>query len=173
MVTDNYWVLTFWIIFSPAQNNDLKLEVANLLQKHKQEIEILQNKDTISQSPDRQSEPATHLALFQETTQIEVKASVIQQVPSTEGSLADIPRKDERIRKLTEWYFVLIEDNIWKEMGRLRAVIASWAPHIFSTLYSSWNLESFSDEDLTWSAEEPTPMRSWITSSLLLLNRRN
>ncbi|XP_070096472.1 X-linked retinitis pigmentosa GTPase regulator-interacting protein 1 isoform X1 [Equus caballus] len=54
-----------------AQNNDLKLEVANLLQKHKQEIEILQNKDTISQSPDRQSEPATHLALFQETTQIE------------------------------------------------------------------------------------------------------
>uniref|UniRef100_A0A9L0KB79 RPGR interacting protein 1 n=1 Tax=Equus asinus TaxID=9793 RepID=A0A9L0KB79_EQUAS len=54
-----------------AQNNDLKLEVANLLQKHKQEIEILQNKDTISQSPDRQSEPATHPALFQETTQIE------------------------------------------------------------------------------------------------------
>ncbi|XP_014636005.1 PREDICTED: X-linked retinitis pigmentosa GTPase regulator-interacting protein 1 [Ceratotherium simum simum] len=54
-----------------AQNEDLKLEVANLLQRHKQEVEILQNKDTISQSPDRQSEPATHPPLFRETTQIE------------------------------------------------------------------------------------------------------
>uniref|UniRef100_A0A8C3W1N1 X-linked retinitis pigmentosa GTPase regulator-interacting protein 1 n=1 Tax=Catagonus wagneri TaxID=51154 RepID=A0A8C3W1N1_9CETA len=54
-----------------AQNKDLKLEVTNLLQKHKQEVENLQNKDAISQSPDRQSEPATHPALFQETTQIE------------------------------------------------------------------------------------------------------
>ncbi|XP_057400527.1 LOW QUALITY PROTEIN: X-linked retinitis pigmentosa GTPase regulator-interacting protein 1 [Balaenoptera acutorostrata] len=54
-----------------AQNKDLKLEVTNLLQKHKQEVEDLQNKDTISQSPDWQSEPATYPALFQETTQIE------------------------------------------------------------------------------------------------------
>uniref|UniRef100_A0A8D1GG72 X-linked retinitis pigmentosa GTPase regulator-interacting protein 1 n=1 Tax=Sus scrofa TaxID=9823 RepID=A0A8D1GG72_PIG len=54
-----------------AQNKDLKLEVTNLLQKHKQEVENLQNKDAISQSPDRQSEPATHPGLFQETSQIE------------------------------------------------------------------------------------------------------
>ncbi|XP_007449571.1 PREDICTED: LOW QUALITY PROTEIN: X-linked retinitis pigmentosa GTPase regulator-interacting protein 1 [Lipotes vexillifer] len=54
-----------------AQNKDLKLEVTSLLQKHKQEVEDLRNKDTISQSPDWQSEPATYPALFQETTQIE------------------------------------------------------------------------------------------------------
>ncbi|XP_036895742.1 X-linked retinitis pigmentosa GTPase regulator-interacting protein 1 isoform X4 [Sturnira hondurensis] len=55
-----------------AQNKDLRLEVTNLLQKHKQEVESLQNKDTISQSPDRPSEPATHPAPFQEATQIEL-----------------------------------------------------------------------------------------------------
>lgn len=55
-----------------AQNKDLKLEVTNLLQKHKQEVESLQNKDTISQSPDRPSEPATDSAPFQEATQIEL-----------------------------------------------------------------------------------------------------
>ncbi|XP_047595228.1 X-linked retinitis pigmentosa GTPase regulator-interacting protein 1 isoform X2 [Lutra lutra] len=54
-----------------AQNRDLQLEVTNLLQKHKQEVEILQNQEIISQSPDRQSEPATHPALFQETTPTE------------------------------------------------------------------------------------------------------
>ncbi|XP_015449878.1 X-linked retinitis pigmentosa GTPase regulator-interacting protein 1 [Pteropus alecto] len=54
-----------------AQNKDLKLEVTHLLQKHTQEVEILQNEDTISQSPDRQSEPAIHPALFQESTLIE------------------------------------------------------------------------------------------------------
>ncbi|XP_039725811.1 X-linked retinitis pigmentosa GTPase regulator-interacting protein 1 isoform X2 [Pteropus medius] len=54
-----------------AQNKDLKLEVTHLLQKHKQEVEILQNEDVISQSPDRQSEPAIHPALFQESTLIE------------------------------------------------------------------------------------------------------
>lgn len=102
MVTGNYRVSTFYIIFSPAQNKDLKLEVTNLLQKHKQEVENLQNKDAISQSPDRQSEPATHPGLFQETSQIEVGASFIKEVPSTEGLLANVPRKDEGIRKLTE-----------------------------------------------------------------------
>ncbi|KAF6132626.1 RPGR interacting protein 1 [Phyllostomus discolor] len=55
-----------------AQNTDLKLEVTNLLQKHKQEVESLENKDTISQSPDRPSEPATHSAPFQEATQTEL-----------------------------------------------------------------------------------------------------
>ncbi|XP_044773791.1 X-linked retinitis pigmentosa GTPase regulator-interacting protein 1 isoform X4 [Neomonachus schauinslandi] len=54
-----------------AQNKDLQLEVTNLLQKHKQEVEILQNQEIISQSLDRQSEPATHPALFQETTPTE------------------------------------------------------------------------------------------------------
>ncbi|XP_064426859.1 X-linked retinitis pigmentosa GTPase regulator-interacting protein 1 isoform X1 [Mirounga angustirostris] len=54
-----------------AQNKDLQLEVTNLLQKHKQEVEILQNQEIISQSLDRQSEPATHPALFQETAPTE------------------------------------------------------------------------------------------------------
>nr|KAF6502366.1 RPGR interacting protein 1 [Molossus molossus] len=55
-----------------AQNMDLKLELTNLLQKHKQEGETLQNKDTVSQCPDRPAEPATPPALFHETTQIEL-----------------------------------------------------------------------------------------------------
>ncbi|XP_027992574.2 LOW QUALITY PROTEIN: X-linked retinitis pigmentosa GTPase regulator-interacting protein 1 [Eptesicus fuscus] len=55
-----------------AQNKDLKLEVTNLLEKQKQEVEILQNKDTISQSTDGQAEPATPPALFLEATQIEL-----------------------------------------------------------------------------------------------------
>ncbi|XP_063571571.1 X-linked retinitis pigmentosa GTPase regulator-interacting protein 1 isoform X1 [Pongo abelii] len=54
-----------------AQNEDLKLEVTNILQKHKQEVELLQNAATISQPPDRQSEPATHPAVLQENTEIE------------------------------------------------------------------------------------------------------
>ncbi|XP_012668989.1 X-linked retinitis pigmentosa GTPase regulator-interacting protein 1 [Otolemur garnettii] len=53
-------VSIFWIIFSPAQNKDLKLEITNMLQKHKQEIELLQKASAISQFPDVQSEPATH-----------------------------------------------------------------------------------------------------------------
>ncbi|XP_058285932.1 X-linked retinitis pigmentosa GTPase regulator-interacting protein 1 isoform X2 [Hylobates moloch] len=55
----------------PAQNEDLKLEVANILQKHKQEVELLQKAATISQPLDRQSEPAAHPAVLQENTQIE------------------------------------------------------------------------------------------------------
>uniref|UniRef100_A0A2K6GEC8 X-linked retinitis pigmentosa GTPase regulator-interacting protein 1 n=1 Tax=Propithecus coquereli TaxID=379532 RepID=A0A2K6GEC8_PROCO len=54
-----------------AQNKDLKLEVTNMLQKHKQEVELLQKTATISQNPDSQSEPAAHPTVFQETTQIE------------------------------------------------------------------------------------------------------
>ncbi|XP_045306270.1 X-linked retinitis pigmentosa GTPase regulator-interacting protein 1 isoform X6 [Leopardus geoffroyi] len=53
------------------QNKNLCLKVTHLLQKHKQDEEILQSQDLISQSPDRQSEPATHPALLQETTQVE------------------------------------------------------------------------------------------------------
>ncbi|XP_019286130.2 X-linked retinitis pigmentosa GTPase regulator-interacting protein 1 isoform X5 [Panthera pardus] len=53
------------------QNKNLCLKVTHLLQKHKQDVEILQSQDLISQSPDRQSEPATHPALLQETTQVE------------------------------------------------------------------------------------------------------
>lgn len=102
MVTDNCRVSTFWVTFPSAQNKDLKLEVTHLLQKDKQEVEILQNEDTISQSSDRQSEPAIHPALFQESTLIEVCVSLIKQVPSTEGSLKNIPRKEKEIRTLTE-----------------------------------------------------------------------
>ncbi|XP_040332519.1 X-linked retinitis pigmentosa GTPase regulator-interacting protein 1 isoform X6 [Herpailurus yagouaroundi] len=53
------------------QNKNLCLKVTHLLQKHKQDEEILQSQDLISWSPDRQSEPATHPALLQETTQVE------------------------------------------------------------------------------------------------------
>lgn len=84
MATDNYRVSTFWLTFTPAQNKDLKLEVTNLLQKHKQEVENLQNKDAISQATDKQAEPATPPALFLEATQIEVCASLIKQAPSIE-----------------------------------------------------------------------------------------
>ncbi|XP_008060588.1 LOW QUALITY PROTEIN: X-linked retinitis pigmentosa GTPase regulator-interacting protein 1 [Carlito syrichta] len=52
-----------------AQNEDLKLEVTSMLQKHKQEVELLQKAATTPQSPDRQPEPATHPAVFQEITQ--------------------------------------------------------------------------------------------------------
>ncbi|KAI5280341.1 X-Linked Retinitis Pigmentosa Gtpase Regulator-Interacting Protein 1 [Manis pentadactyla] len=54
-----------------ALNKDLKLEVTNLLQKHKQEVDSFQNKDTIFQCPDGPSETTTHLPLCQEITQIE------------------------------------------------------------------------------------------------------
>ncbi|XP_050652456.1 X-linked retinitis pigmentosa GTPase regulator-interacting protein 1 isoform X4 [Macaca thibetana thibetana] len=54
-----------------AQNEDLKLEVTNILQKHKQEVELLQKAATISQPPDSQSEAATHPAVFQDNTQIQ------------------------------------------------------------------------------------------------------
>uniref|UniRef100_A0A2K5ECI0 RPGR interacting protein 1 n=1 Tax=Aotus nancymaae TaxID=37293 RepID=A0A2K5ECI0_AOTNA len=54
-----------------AQNEDLKLEVINILQKHKQELELLQKAAEVSQPPDRQSEPATPPAVFQENTQSE------------------------------------------------------------------------------------------------------
>lgn len=102
MTTDNYRVSTFWIIFSPALNKDLKLEVTHLLQKHKQEVDSFQNKDTIFQCPDGLSETTTHLPLCQEITQIEVRASLIREVSSAEGSLANIPIKEERTGKLTE-----------------------------------------------------------------------
>ncbi|XP_065796799.1 X-linked retinitis pigmentosa GTPase regulator-interacting protein 1 isoform X3 [Muntiacus reevesi] len=62
--------ILFQLSQEKAQNKDLELELTNLLQKHKQEVEDLQNISTFSQSPDRQSAPATHPALFQETTQI-------------------------------------------------------------------------------------------------------
>ncbi|XP_058522165.1 X-linked retinitis pigmentosa GTPase regulator-interacting protein 1 isoform X5 [Ochotona princeps] len=54
-----------------AQNEDLKLEVTNMLQKHKQEVEILQRTAALSQIPNRQSEPAIYPALFQEIAKIE------------------------------------------------------------------------------------------------------
>uniref|UniRef100_A0A8C9CG47 RPGR interacting protein 1 n=1 Tax=Phocoena sinus TaxID=42100 RepID=A0A8C9CG47_PHOSS len=73
-----------------AQNKDLKLEVTNLLQKHKQEVEDLQNKDTTSQSPDWQSEPATYPALFQEATQIEPCESKNQEEKKLSQMLSEL-----------------------------------------------------------------------------------
>ncbi|XP_053450228.1 X-linked retinitis pigmentosa GTPase regulator-interacting protein 1 [Nycticebus coucang] len=43
-----------------AQNKDLKLEITNMIQKHKQEIELLQKASPISRFPDVQPEPATY-----------------------------------------------------------------------------------------------------------------
>ncbi|XP_035115953.2 X-linked retinitis pigmentosa GTPase regulator-interacting protein 1 isoform X4 [Callithrix jacchus] len=54
-----------------AQNEDLKLEVINILQKQKQELEHLQKAAEVSQPPDRRSETATPPAVFQENTQSE------------------------------------------------------------------------------------------------------
>uniref|UniRef100_A0A8D2AMZ2 RPGR interacting protein 1 n=1 Tax=Sciurus vulgaris TaxID=55149 RepID=A0A8D2AMZ2_SCIVU len=62
-----------------AQNKDLKIEVINILQKHEQEVEILQKTATTPQSPDKQSEPATHPDLFLETAQIEHGEPEIQE----------------------------------------------------------------------------------------------
>ncbi|XP_062062576.1 X-linked retinitis pigmentosa GTPase regulator-interacting protein 1 [Lepus europaeus] len=62
-----------------AENEDLKLEVTNMIQKHKQEVEILQRTATLAQIPDRQSEPAIHRAVFQETAQIEPSEQKIQE----------------------------------------------------------------------------------------------
>ncbi|KAG3260835.1 retinitis pigmentosa GTPase regulator interacting protein 1, transcript variant X16 [Ictidomys tridecemlineatus] len=53
-----------------AQNKVLKLEVTNILQNHKQEVEILQMTATTPESPDDQSEPDTHPDLFLETALI-------------------------------------------------------------------------------------------------------
>uniref|UniRef100_A0A667GAD8 RPGR interacting protein 1 n=1 Tax=Lynx canadensis TaxID=61383 RepID=A0A667GAD8_LYNCA len=69
------------------QNKNLCLKVTHLLQKHKQDEEILQSQDLISQSPDRQSEPATHPALLQETTQVEVRDKLSQLLKKTRDML--------------------------------------------------------------------------------------
>ncbi|XP_054431242.1 X-linked retinitis pigmentosa GTPase regulator-interacting protein 1 isoform X4 [Pteronotus mesoamericanus] len=89
------------------QNKDLKLEVTNLLQKHKQEVEILQNKDTISQSPDSPSEPATHSALFQEATPIELcepknqeEKKLSQMLSELQVSHAEITLELEKTREM-------------------------------------------------------------------------
>ncbi|XP_066884928.1 X-linked retinitis pigmentosa GTPase regulator-interacting protein 1 isoform X5 [Kogia breviceps] len=73
-----------------AQNKDLKLEVTNLLQKHKQEVEDLRNKDTISQPLDWQSEPATYPALFQEATQIEPREPKNQEEKKLSQMLSEL-----------------------------------------------------------------------------------
>uniref|UniRef100_A0A2K6SYC8 RPGR interacting protein 1 n=1 Tax=Saimiri boliviensis boliviensis TaxID=39432 RepID=A0A2K6SYC8_SAIBB len=54
-----------------AQNEDLKLEVVNILQKHKQELELLQKAAEVAQPPDRPCEPATPPAVFQENNESE------------------------------------------------------------------------------------------------------
>uniref|UniRef100_A0A2K5IW12 X-linked retinitis pigmentosa GTPase regulator-interacting protein 1 n=1 Tax=Colobus angolensis palliatus TaxID=336983 RepID=A0A2K5IW12_COLAP len=104
MVINNYRVSNFWIIFSPAQNEDLKLEVTNILQKHKQEVELLQKAATISQPPDSQSEAATHPAVLQENTQIEVRASLnkLQQVSQLQDQLdAELEEKRKVLLELS------------------------------------------------------------------------
>ncbi|XP_004390066.1 LOW QUALITY PROTEIN: X-linked retinitis pigmentosa GTPase regulator-interacting protein 1 [Trichechus manatus latirostris] len=73
-----------------AQNQDLKLEVTNLILKHQQEIESLQKKNTISQSPGGQSEPATHPTLFQEAAQIEPYESRNQEEQKLSQMLSEL-----------------------------------------------------------------------------------
>ncbi|XP_060031343.1 LOW QUALITY PROTEIN: X-linked retinitis pigmentosa GTPase regulator-interacting protein 1 [Erinaceus europaeus] len=53
-----------------AQNEDLKLEVTSLLQKHAQEEESMQSGDLMCQFPDSQTEPANHPTVSQEAIQI-------------------------------------------------------------------------------------------------------
>ncbi|XP_055989902.1 X-linked retinitis pigmentosa GTPase regulator-interacting protein 1 [Sorex fumeus] len=87
-----------------AQNVDLELEVATLLEINTQEVQILHNKDIISQSlggqsleqsPDKpsldeQSEPDTHPALFQETDQIEPCETKKQQEENLSQMLSEL-----------------------------------------------------------------------------------
>ncbi|XP_039101187.1 X-linked retinitis pigmentosa GTPase regulator-interacting protein 1 isoform X3 [Hyaena hyaena] len=72
------------------QNKNLHLEVTHLLQKHKQEVEILQSQDLISQSPDKQSEPATHPALFQETIRVEPREPENQEEKKLSQMLSEL-----------------------------------------------------------------------------------
>ncbi|XP_044781203.2 X-linked retinitis pigmentosa GTPase regulator-interacting protein 1 isoform X4 [Bubalus bubalis] len=83
-----------------AQNKDLELEVTSLLQKHKQEVEDLQNISTFSQSPDRQSAPATHPALFQETIQIQEELEAMMTKADNENK--DHEAKLERLNQLLD-----------------------------------------------------------------------
>ncbi|XP_043327194.1 X-linked retinitis pigmentosa GTPase regulator-interacting protein 1 isoform X2 [Cervus canadensis] len=83
-----------------AQNKDLELELTNLLQKHRQEVEDLQNISTFSQSPDRQSAPATHPALFQETTQIKEELEAMMTKADNENK--DHEEKLERLNQLLD-----------------------------------------------------------------------
>ncbi|KAM4832611.1 X-linked retinitis pigmentosa GTPase regulator-interacting protein 1 [Urocitellus parryii] len=73
-----------------AQNKVLKLEVTNILQNHKQEVEILQMTATTPESPDDQSEPHTHPDLFLETALIEHGEPEIQEEKQLSQMLSEL-----------------------------------------------------------------------------------
>ncbi|KFO27565.1 X-linked retinitis pigmentosa GTPase regulator-interacting protein 1 [Fukomys damarensis] len=73
-----------------AQNEDLKLEVTNILQKHKQEVEMLQKAATTAQSPDRLSELAPLPAPFLERAQIEPSEPKVQEEEKLSQMLGEL-----------------------------------------------------------------------------------
>uniref|UniRef100_A0A8C5ZLH6 RPGR interacting protein 1 n=1 Tax=Marmota marmota marmota TaxID=9994 RepID=A0A8C5ZLH6_MARMA len=73
-----------------AQNRVLKLEVTNILQNHKQEVEILQMTATTPESPDDQSEPDTHPDLFLETALVEHGEPEIQEEKQLSQMLSEL-----------------------------------------------------------------------------------
>ncbi|VTJ72086.1 Hypothetical predicted protein [Marmota monax] len=73
-----------------AQNRVLKLEVTNILQNHKQEVEILQMTATTPESPDDQSEPYTHPDLFLETALVEHGEPEIQEEKQLSQMLSEL-----------------------------------------------------------------------------------
>ncbi|XP_021100224.1 X-linked retinitis pigmentosa GTPase regulator-interacting protein 1 isoform X6 [Heterocephalus glaber] len=72
-----------------AQNEDLKLEVTNIVQKHKQEIEMFQKAATTAQSP-RLSELAPLQAPFLETAQIEPSEPKVQEEKKLSQMLSEL-----------------------------------------------------------------------------------
>ncbi|KAG8509766.1 X-linked retinitis pigmentosa GTPase regulator-interacting protein 1 [Galemys pyrenaicus] len=69
---------------------DLMLEVTKKLQKHNEELELLQNKDIASQSLDSQSEPASYPVLFQETIEVEPCKSKNEEVNKLSQILSEL-----------------------------------------------------------------------------------
>ncbi|MBZ3890860.1 X-linked retinitis pigmentosa GTPase regulator-interacting protein 1 [Sciurus carolinensis] len=95
-----------------AENKDLKIEVIDILQKQEQEVEILQQTATAPQSPDRQSEPATHPDLILETAQIELETAEI------ELETAEIELETAQIEMLSELQVLHAETTLELEKTR-------------------------------------------------------
>ncbi|XP_013364035.1 PREDICTED: X-linked retinitis pigmentosa GTPase regulator-interacting protein 1 [Chinchilla lanigera] len=73
-----------------AQNEDLKLEVSNILQKHKQEVEMLQRAAAVAQPPDRLPEPALLPDLSPEAAQREPSEPRVQEEKKLSQMLSEL-----------------------------------------------------------------------------------
>ncbi|KAM5235515.1 LOW QUALITY PROTEIN: X-linked retinitis pigmentosa GTPase regulator-interacting protein 1 [Ctenodactylus gundi] len=73
-----------------AQNKDLQLEVTNILQKHKQEVELLQKATPAPQSPDRAPDFTSRSAVFPETAQTEPSETKLQEEKKVSQMLSEL-----------------------------------------------------------------------------------